>query len=104
MVIDGAMGTMIQSHKLKEEDFRGECCNKGCHLSQESISLNVRLFHVVGEEFKDHPKSLRGNNDLLNLTQPHIIYQIHKVQSSALCFSVKSAYCGLPQLAQRLAS
>ena len=34
---------------------------------------------VIGEEFKDHPKSLKGNNDLLNLTQPHIIYEIQKV-------------------------
>ena len=33
----------------------------------------------TGEEFKDHPKSLKGNNDLLCLTQPHVIYEIHKV-------------------------
>ena len=54
MVLDGGMGTMIQQHKLEEEDFRGE-------------------------EFKEHPLSLRGNNDLLSLTQPEIIYTIHKV-------------------------
>ncbi|XP_033963936.2 methionine synthase-like [Pseudochaenichthys georgianus] len=53
MVLDGGMGTMIQQHKLEEEDFRGE-------------------------EFKEHPLSLRGNNDLLSLTQPEIIYTIHK--------------------------
>ncbi|KAF3854122.1 hypothetical protein F7725_014810 [Dissostichus mawsoni] len=52
MVLDGG-GTMIQQHKLEEEDFRGE-------------------------EFKEHPLSLRGNNDLLSLTQPQIIYTIHK--------------------------
>ena len=52
MVIDGAMGTMIQQHTLEEEDFRGE-------------------------EFKDHGKPVKGNNDLLSLTQPNIIYDIH---------------------------
>lgn len=53
MVLDGAMGTMIQRHRLEEKDFRGE-------------------------EFQDHPKNLKGNNDLLCLTQPSIISQIHK--------------------------
>lgn len=53
MVLDGGMGTMIQRHRLNEEDFRGQ-------------------------EFKDHPKPLKGNNDILSITQPDIIYQIHK--------------------------
>ncbi|XP_070847286.1 methionine synthase [Chaetodon trifascialis] len=53
MVLDGGMGTMIQQHKLEEEDFRGD-------------------------EFKDHPLSLKGNNDLLSITQPSIVYKIHK--------------------------
>ncbi len=53
LVLDGAMGTMIQRHKLSEDDFRGE-------------------------RFKDHPSSLKGNNDLLSLTQPDIILGIHK--------------------------
>lgn len=54
VVLDGGMGTMIQQHKLKEEDFRGD-------------------------EFKEHPLPLNGNNDLLSITQPEIIYKIHKV-------------------------
>ncbi|KAI3365357.1 hypothetical protein L3Q82_010443, partial [Scortum barcoo] len=53
MVLDGGMGTMIQQHKLEEEDFRGD-------------------------EFKEHPLPLKGNNDLLSITQPDIIYKIHK--------------------------
>ena len=57
MVLDGAMGTMIQLHRFEEDDFRGE-------------------------EFKDHPKPLQGNNDILSLTKPNIIYQIHKVMYS----------------------
>ncbi len=52
LLLDGAMGTMIQSFKLKEEDYRGE-------------------------RFKDWPSDLKGNNDLLTLTQPEIIADIH---------------------------
>ncbi|KAJ1558793.1 hypothetical protein HK096_004077 [Nowakowskiella sp. JEL0078] len=53
MFIDGAMGTMIQRYRFTEEDFRGE-------------------------RFKDHKKDfLKGNNDLLSLTQPKSIYEIH---------------------------
>ena len=54
MVFDGAMGTMVQRERLTEEDF-------------------------LGEEFKDHPKVLKGNNDILSLTRPDVIYNIHKV-------------------------
>ncbi|XP_022354968.1 methionine synthase isoform X4 [Enhydra lutris kenyoni] len=53
MVLDGGMGTMIQRHKLSEEDFRGH-------------------------EFQDHARPLKGNNDILSITQPNVIYQIHK--------------------------
>jgi 5-methyltetrahydrofolate--homocysteine methyltransferase len=52
LVLDGAMGTMIQRHKLEEGDFRGK-------------------------RFQDHPKPLKGNNDLLCLTRPDIIKDIH---------------------------
>ena len=53
VILDGAMGTMIQTYKLDEADFRGE-------------------------RFKDWPQDLKGNNDLLSLTQPHIIQAIHR--------------------------
>lgn len=53
LIIDGAMGTMIQRHKLTEADYRGE-------------------------RFKDWPSDLKGNNDLLCLTQPGIIEGIHR--------------------------
>lgn len=53
LVIDGAMGTMIQRHKLAEADYRGE-------------------------KFKDWSCDVKGNNDLLCITQPHIIIGIHK--------------------------
>jgi len=53
LILDGAMGTMIQRYKLSEQDYRGE-------------------------RFKNFPYSLKGNNDVLSLTQPHIIRQIHE--------------------------
>ena len=53
LVFDGAMGTMIQSYGLDEDGYRGE-------------------------SFRDHPKSLKGANDLLSLTQPQIIEEIHQ--------------------------
>lgn len=53
LFLDGAMGTMIQKHKLSEEDYRGD-------------------------RFSDYEHPLKGNNDLLSITQPEIITQIHK--------------------------
>lgn len=53
LVLDGAMGTMIQTYNLKEEDFQGE-------------------------RFKNYLSPLKGNNDLLSITQPQIISEIHK--------------------------
>lgn len=53
MLLDGAMGTMIQRHTLEEADFRGDC-------------------------FQDHPSSLKGDNDLLAITRPEIIQSIHE--------------------------
>ncbi|RMI19599.1 MAG: methionine synthase, partial [Calditrichaeota bacterium] len=58
LILDGAMGTMIQGYKLSEEDYRGE-------------------------RFADHPGELKGNNDLLCLTQPRIIEEIHRAYLEA---------------------
>jgi 5-methyltetrahydrofolate--homocysteine methyltransferase len=58
LVLDGAMGTMIQRHKLEEEDFR-----KGW--------------------FENHSQPLKGNNDLLSLTRPDIIEEIHRLYFEA---------------------
>lgn len=57
-ILDGGMGTMIQSYKLQESDYRGE-------------------------RFRDFPHHLKGNNDLLSLTQPHIIRAIHTAYLNA---------------------
>lgn len=54
LVLDGAMGTMLQRYKFEEEDFRGE-------------------------RFKDWPSDLQGNNDLLSLTRPEAVKDIHRM-------------------------
>ncbi|SDB55972.1 5-methyltetrahydrofolate--homocysteine methyltransferase [Flavobacteriaceae bacterium MAR_2010_188] len=53
LVLDGAMGTMLQRYNFSEQDYRGE-------------------------RFKDYPSSLKGNNDLLSLTQPKAIADVHR--------------------------
>ncbi len=58
LILDGAMGTMIQRYKLDEEDFRNE-------------------------ELKDHESSLKGNNDLLSITRPDVIKEIHAAYYAA---------------------
>ncbi|MCK7594650.1 methionine synthase [Pseudomarimonas salicorniae] len=64
LVLDGAMGTMLQRHRLGEEDFRGERFACGCG-------------HDHGDEAA-HGKDLKGNNDLLVLTQPEIVRGVHR--------------------------
>ncbi len=58
LLLDGAMGTMIQRYKLQEADYRGE-------------------------KFKNHESDLKGNNDILSLTQPDIIREIHEAYLEA---------------------
>ncbi|CDW55434.1 methionine synthase [Trichuris trichiura] len=58
MILDGGMGTMLQRYKLDEEAYRGE-------------------------RFKNHPVPVKGDNDLLSLTQPNIVYEIHQAYMKA---------------------
>ena len=65
LVLDGAMGTMVQSYNLEESDFRGD-------------------------RFKNHPKDLKGNNDILCLTKPDIVADIHKAYFDTGCDMVET--------------
>ncbi|HTX72640.1 MAG TPA: methionine synthase [Rectinemataceae bacterium] len=88
LILDGAMGTMIQALRLGEEDFRGS-------------------------RFRDHATPLQGDNDLLNLTRPELILDIHRayldagadiIESNTFnSTSVSQADYGLPGLARELA-
>jgi 5-methyltetrahydrofolate--homocysteine methyltransferase len=75
VIIDGAMGTMIQRHKLTEADFRSE-------------------------RFKDHGKDLRGNNDLLVLTRPDVVGEIHESYLAAGADLIETNTFGATSIAQ----
>ncbi len=74
-IIDGAMGTMIQRHRLGEADFRGE-------------------------RFKDHGKDLKGNNDLLVMTRPDVIEEIHRQYLAAGADIIETNTFGATSIAQ----
>ena len=75
LIIDGAMGTMIQQYKLDENDFR-------------DASL------------KEHPIDLKGNNEMLNITQPQIIEEIHAKYLSAGADVIETNTFGATSIAQ----
>jgi len=75
VVLDGAMGTMIQRYKLVEADYRGE-------------------------RFKDHPKDLKGNNELLQLSRPELIREIHEQYLEAGADIVETNTFGATSVAQ----
>ncbi|MBT8634158.1 homocysteine S-methyltransferase family protein [Polynucleobacter paneuropaeus] len=79
LILDGAMGTMIQQYKLSEADYRG-------------LPGNTR--------FKKHPGDLKGNNELLVLTQPQIIQKIHEEYLEAGADIIETNTFGATSVAQ----
>jgi 5-methyltetrahydrofolate--homocysteine methyltransferase len=75
VILDGAMGTMIQRHRLSEADFRGE-------------------------RLREHPKDLKGNNDLLVLTRPEVIAAIHDAYLAAGADLIETNTFGATSIAQ----
>ena len=75
VVLDGAMGTMIQRYKLAEADYRGA-------------------------RFKDHPKDLKGNNDMLQLSRPGVITEIHEQYLAAGADILETNTFGATSVAQ----
>ena len=75
LILDGAMGTMIQRYKLGESDYRGE-------------------------RFKDHPKDLKGNNELLQFTRPDVISAIHEGYLAAGADLIETNTFGATRIAQ----
>ncbi len=80
MILDGAMGTMIQRYKLTEEDYRGD---------------RFKGFAVPGKEL-----FVKGNNELLTLTQPHIIQEIHEQYLAAGADLIETNTFGATTVAQ----
>jgi 5-methyltetrahydrofolate--homocysteine methyltransferase len=75
VVLDGAMGTMIQRYRLGESDYRGE-------------------------RFRDHPRSLKGNGDILQLTRPDVVEAIHEAYLRAGADIVETNTFGATRVAQ----
>ena len=75
VIIDGAMGTMLQRRKLAEADYRGE-------------------------RFAAHPTDLRGNGDVLNLTQAHVVQEIHREYLDAGADIIETNTFGATRIAQ----
>src|SRR5881275_437127 len=74
-ILDGAMGTMLQRFRLSEADYRGE-------------------------RFKDHPKDLRNNGDLLSLTRPDVVCDIHESYLAAGVDIIETNTFGATRVAQ----
>ena len=75
VIIDGAMGTMIQRYKLQESDYRGE-------------------------RFKDHPKDIKGNNEMLQLVKPEVLREIHAQYLAAGADIIETNTFGATSVAQ----
>ncbi len=83
LVLDGAMGTMIQQYKLTEAQYRGQGGAPG-----------------MWERFGGHPSDLKGNNELLTLTQPQVIREIHEQYLAAGADIIETNTFGSQSIAQ----
>ncbi|MEO7031885.1 MAG: homocysteine S-methyltransferase family protein, partial [Herbaspirillum sp.] len=88
LVLDGAMGTMIQQHKLSEEDYRG------------GVDGRFSDFKGDGSGKAGRELFLRGNNELLSLTQPQIISDIHESYLAAGADLIETNTFGATKVAQ----
>jgi 5-methyltetrahydrofolate--homocysteine methyltransferase len=77
LILDGAMGTMIQQYKLQEDDFRGD-----------------------NHRFDNHPIDLKGNNELLSITKPEVILEIHQKYLAAGADIIETNTFGATTVAQ----
>ncbi len=84
LILDGAVGTMIQRYKLDEAAYRGDIQHQATH----------------GFDFIHHPSDLKGNNELLSLTQPHIISEIHEQYLAAGADIIETNTFGATRVAQ----
>lgn len=85
VILDGAMGTMIQRFKLGEAQYRGEGYNGP---------------EGAGERFKDFPRDVKGNNELLSLTRPDVIRDIHERYLAAGADLIETNTFGATTIAQ----
>ncbi len=85
LILDGAMGTMIQRFKLNEAQYRGE---------------GYTGPGAVGDRFKDFPRDVKGNNELLSLTRPDVIRDVHEAYLAAGADLIETNTFGATSIAQ----
>ncbi len=85
LILDGAMGTMIQRFKLSEAQYRGE---------------GYTGPGAVGDRFKDFPRDVKGNNELLSLTRPDVIRDVHQAYLAAGADLIETNTFGATAIAQ----
>src|SRR6478672_6217143 len=87
LILDGAMGTMIQQYKLTEDDYRGGPNGRFADFAPPPGAASRELF-------------VKGNNELLTLTQPHIISEIHEQYLAAGADLIETNTFGATSVAQ----
>ncbi len=92
LIIDGAMGTMIQQYKLSESDYRGQ-------TGSQAMPLNDSLAAILDQALKSGIE-VKGNNELLSLTQPGIIQSIHEQYLEAGADIIETNTFGATRVAQ----
>lgn len=103
MILDGAMGTMIQRYKLTEEDYRGGANGRFAGFQGKFCSngnaCNCGLLHETSDNAR-RELFVKGNNELLTLTQPQIIQEIHEQYLAAGADIIETNTFGATSIAQ----
>ena len=105
LILDGAMGTMIQQYKLTEADYRGNRFKdfqgpQGAEFFNKGTACGCGANHAETPNSPSRELFLKGNNELLSLTQPHIIQEIHEQYLAAGADIVETNTFGATNVAQ----
>lgn len=105
LILDGAMGTMIQQYKLSEQDYRGERFKdfqgpQDVPFCAKGPTCGCGANHQAAPAEPSRELFVKGNNELLNLTQPHIIQQIHEQYLAAGADIIETNTFGATSIAQ----
>lgn len=104
MILDGAMGTMIQRYKLTEEDYRGGPNGRFADIKgsfcPKGNGCDCGLPHEAAGEAEKRELFVKGNNELLSLTQPHVIQEIHEQYLAAGADIIETNTFGATSVAQ----
>ena len=105
LILDGAMGTMIQQYKLTEQDYRGRRFfdfkgTEGVEFCPKGSGCGCGKSHEPTSSGNSRELFLKGNNELLTLTQPHVIREIHEKYLAAGADIIETNTFGATSVAQ----